>query len=143
LKEIGMIDLTSEFGARVARRLEKEPIIWMTTIGPDGTPQPVPVWFLWIDEAFLIYSRPDKPKLRNIQHNPKVALNFDGDGGGGDIIVFNGEAAIDPHAPPSNELPAYQEKYRERIAGIGMTPETFARGYSVAVRVKPTKIRGH
>lgn len=41
-----IIDLTTEYGARVARRLQDEQVIWLTTVGRDGTPQPNPVWFI-------------------------------------------------------------------------------------------------
>lgn len=138
-----MWDVTTSFGARVERRLAEEIVIWLVTQGRDGTPQPSPVWFLRDGNDLLIYSRPDKPKLRNIARAPRVALNFDGDGRGGDIIVFTGTAAIDPAAPPIDALPAYVEKYREPIKGIGMTPETFAKAYSVAIRVAIEAVRGH
>ncbi len=39
------IERSSEFGARVLRRLEEEQIIWLTTGGKDGAPQPNPVRF--------------------------------------------------------------------------------------------------
>ena len=29
---------------------------WMTTVGDDGTPQPNPVWFLWDEDGFLVFS---------------------------------------------------------------------------------------
>lgn len=138
-----MIDLSTDFGARVARRLNAELIIWLTTVGTDGTPQPSPVWFLWDGQTLLIYSQPNTPKLRNIERNPKVALNFDSDGQGGDIIILAGTAAFDPQAPPVHEVAPYVEKYRERIAGFGITPEDFGKAYSVALRVTPTKLRGH
>jgi len=54
-----MIDLSTDFGARVARRLDDEIMIWLTTVRADGTPQPSPVWFLWIDQSILIYSQPN------------------------------------------------------------------------------------
>jgi PPOX class probable F420-dependent enzyme len=74
----------SEFGRRAARRLKEERLAWLTTVSPKGTPQPVPVWFLWDgDASILLYSRPDKPKLRNITENPRVSLHLDGDGMGG------------------------------------------------------------
>ena len=74
-----MIDTTSEFGTRVAQRLQQEGIIWLTTVRGDGTPQPSPVWFLWDGETFLIYSQPGAPKVRNIARSPKVALHLNGD----------------------------------------------------------------
>lgn len=136
-------DVTTPFGARVERRLAEEWIIWLVTQGKDGTPQPSPVWFLRDGDSLLIYSRPDTPKLRNIARAPRVALHFDGDGRGGDIIVFSGAAALDPAAPPADAVPAYIAKYRAAIERISMTPETFAQAYSVAMRVTISGVRGH
>jgi PPOX class probable F420-dependent enzyme len=137
------IDTTSEFGQRVARRLRDETVGWLTTVGPDGTPQPSPIWFLWDGETVLMYSRPDTPKLRNIERNPRVALNLDGDGRGGDIVILTGEARIDREAPAATDYPEYLEKYRQRFARNGMTPEWFAEAYSVPIRMTPTRLRGH
>lgn len=138
-----MLDMTTEFGRRVARRLEEERIIWLTTVSSAGAPQPRPVWFLWDGETFLIYSKPNVYKLQHVARNPKVALNLDGDGLGGDIVVFTGEARIANDAPPADEVAAYADKYQEGFARIGMSPEEFAESYSVALRVTPTNLRGH
>ena len=97
------IDTSSEFGARVARRLNDEPIGWLTTAAADGTPQPSPIWFLWDGETALIYSQPNTPKLRHIAANPRVSLHLDGDGRGGDIVILTGEARIDTSTPPADE----------------------------------------
>jgi PPOX class probable F420-dependent enzyme len=132
----------TEFGERVARRLRDEIVIWLTTVRADLTPQPSPVWFLWEEETFLIYSRPNKPKLRNIERSPIVTLNFDGDRRGGDIIVITGAAALAPQAPPADQVAAYVAKYSEHIRRIGMTDSSFAQLYSTAIRVTPTDIRG-
>ncbi|HAT44875.1 MAG TPA: TIGR03667 family PPOX class F420-dependent oxidoreductase, partial [Ktedonobacter sp.] len=75
--------------------------------------------------------------------NPKVALNFDGNGFGGDIIVITGEAQLSPVDPPADQLPAYVEKYHEFIATRYDTPENFASIYAVAVRIHPLTVRGH
>jgi PPOX class probable F420-dependent enzyme len=137
------IDTTSAFGARATRRLREELIYWLVTVAPGGAPQPSPVWALWDGETFLVYSRPDTPKLRNIEAQPRVALHLDGDGRGGDIVVVGGRARIAREAPPADRVPEYVAKYREAMRRIGMTPESFARAYSVAVRVTPTGLRGH
>jgi PPOX class probable F420-dependent enzyme len=138
------IDTGSEFGGRAARRLRDELIYWLVTIGADGMPQPSPVWALWDeDRTFLVYSRADTPKLRNVTARPRVALHLDGDGRGGDIVIVTGEARIDPAAPPADRVPAYVTKYKEGIRRIGMTPESFARAYSVALRITPRHLRGH
>jgi PPOX class probable F420-dependent enzyme len=137
-----MIDLSSEFGVRVAARLDQELIIWLTTVRADGTPQPSPVWFLWADQTVLIYSQPNKQKLRNIAQNPKVALNFNSDQDGGAIAIITGDAQIDPQVP-ADQISAYLEKYRMAIADLGSAPESFAQSYSVAIRVTPASLRGY
>ena len=137
------IDTSTAFGARVRDRLTSEIVVWLTTVGPDGAPQPVPVWFLWDGNEILIYSQPNRPKLRNIARNPRVALNFDSDGRGGNIVVLTGRARIVEDAPPATAVPAYIAKYRDHIRQLGTTDEGFAREYSVAIRVTPEKLRGH
>lgn len=138
-----MIDTTTEFGQRVARRLAEERIAWLTTVDSHGVPQPRPVWFLWDGATFLIYSRPATQKLRHIVERPQVSLNLDGDGLGGDIVVVTGRAVVDPIAPPADQVPAYVAKYQPGFDRIRMTPADFARSYSVALRVAPFKLRGH
>ncbi len=137
-----MIDPSTNFGKYVERRLREESIIWLTTVGSDGTPQPRPVGFIWDGDSFLIYSRPDAQKLRHLARNPNVSLNFDGDGQGSDIVVFTGKAALAPDAPPAHQVAEWVEKYREEFRRINMSPEQFAAVFSVAIRVKPLKLRG-
>jgi PPOX class probable F420-dependent enzyme len=137
------IDTSTEFGARVARRLRDETVMWLTTVRADGTPDPSPIWFHWDGESFLIYSQPNTPKLRNIERSPNVALNFDGNGTGGDIIIFNGQARIAPDEPPAHQVPDYAAKYTQGFQRIGMTPEQFSQAYSIPIRVTPTRVRGH
>ncbi|HLB50048.1 MAG TPA: TIGR03667 family PPOX class F420-dependent oxidoreductase [Anaerolineales bacterium] len=135
-----MLDFSTDLGKRAAGRLAKEKVIWLTTVGADGTPQPNPVWFLWESDSFLIYTQPRSIKVRNIRHNPNVALHFN-DRDGDDVVVFTGEARFESQVSPE-PLAAYLEKYREGIPAIGMTPESFAQSYSVVIRATPNKMRG-
>jgi PPOX class probable F420-dependent enzyme len=138
-----MLDESTEFGERAARRLREERIAWLTTVAPKGTPQPVPVWFLWDGAAsVLLYSQPDTPKLRNIAGNPRVSLHLDGNGRGGDIVVCVGRAAVSED-PPADRVAAYVEKYGGFIERNRWTPASFAADYSVPVRIAVSRIRGH
>ncbi|GAC1308342.1 MAG: hypothetical protein NVSMB27_46010 [Ktedonobacteraceae bacterium] len=142
---IQLPDPSTPFGERVARRLRDERLIWLTSVDAKGTPQPTPVWFLWDESTttFLIYSRSDAKRLAHMQLNPRVALNFDGNGTGGNIIVIIGKAQVGTNDPPADQLPTYVEKYRDFIARSYQTPENFASIYSVALRILPIAIRGH
>jgi PPOX class probable F420-dependent enzyme len=134
-----VFDTTTEAGKRAEGRLREERIAWMTTVRSDGQPQTVPVWFLWDDEGFLIYSQPDRQKLKNITRNPRVGLNLNSNEQGGDVVRLEGTARIVEDAPPLSEIGPYVEKYRESIARIGFDVEGFARAYSKAVRVAPQR----
>jgi PPOX class probable F420-dependent enzyme len=138
-----VLDESTEFGARAARRLREEIIGWLTTVSAEGQPQPIPVWFLWDgDRSLLLYSRPDKRKLANIAANPWVSLNLDSDRIEADIVVVWGEMHVS-NDPPANEVPEYVEKYRGRIAALSWkTPDVFADDFSVPLRLDVTRIHG-
>ncbi len=126
---------------RASQRLDEEAIIWFTTVRPSGQPQASAVWFLRDGDEFLIYSLADTARIGNITTNPRVSLNLDGDGRGGDIVTIEGIARVDPAAPPANEVDAYVAKYRSYMQRNGWTPEVFAAKYPVAIRIKATRGR--
>ena len=57
-----MIDLTMKSGARAAERLRNELILRLTTVTPNGQPQTSPVWFVWVDDEILLFSRANTPR---------------------------------------------------------------------------------
>ena len=123
------------------QRLGQELVIWLTTVTPTGRPQTSPVWFLWEDGGFLIYSLADTARVRNVRANPHVALNLDGNGLGGAVVTFEGTARIDSDASPASAVPEYVEKYQDRMAHNGWTPEEFSGRYPVAIRITPRRVR--
>ena len=138
-----MIDLTTEFGRAVARHLENQYIIWLTTIDSTLTPQPRPVWFVWENGSVLIFNQPHAHKVRHIRNNPNVALHFNTDESGDKhVIILTGKASIDPDSPPAHRIPAYLKKYESGILGLEMTPETFSADYSTSIRITPADVRG-
>src|SRR5579864_2154740 len=138
-----LIDTTTEFGARAARRLREDRVGWLVTVSRDGTPQPNPVWFSWDGESILVYSEPGQAKLRNIEANPRVALHLDSRSSGDDIVIVIAGATIDGSAPPVHKNAPYVAKYRREMARLGLgRPEKMAESYSVAIRLVPSKVRG-
>jgi PPOX class probable F420-dependent enzyme len=133
-----------DFGTRLRQRLADEHVIWFTTVGDNGTPQPNPVWFLWEpdEDAVLIYNATKAKRLDHVASRPRVSLNFNSDDNGGDIAVLAGVAEQALDAPAANEHDAYLAKYRDGITGIGMNPESFATAYSVPLRIRLGKVRG-
>jgi PPOX class probable F420-dependent enzyme len=137
-----MIDFTSRLGRHVKRRLRKEQIIWLTTVDFNDAPQPRPVWFHWDDETILIFSERGKAKLRHIERNPEVSLNFNTDEDGGDVAVIGCEARIMDAPPASKRVTSYLRKYREGIKSLDMTVAEFSAAYTVPILVTPKALRG-
>jgi PPOX class probable F420-dependent enzyme len=134
-------DPSTPLGERARARLRDEKVVWLTTVGADGTPQPNPVWFLWDGDTILVYNL-DVNRVRHVRERPQVSLNFDTDGKGSDVLVIAGRAEIIPDAPLCHEVPEYVAKYGEDMVQISGSREKFGEQFHVAMRVHPTKVRG-
>lgn len=129
--------------SKAKRLIKQEYVIWLTTVDSTNTPQPRPVWFIWDKDSFLIFSQPHAHKVAHIRNNPSVSLHFNTDETGDkNVIVYVGTASIDETIRPAHKVPAYFKKYKIGIKDIGMTPEQFSSEYSIAIRVKPSSLRG-
>ena len=136
-----IVDESTDFGARVAAHLRADVAVWMTTVTPKRSPLPSPVWFHWDGaDSVIMFSQPGA-RQRNIEANPRVTLNFAGDGRGGDIVVLSGRATIEDPSP--ERVGAYVEKYAEHITRIGHTPDSFRASYSVPIHIELIGLRGH
>ena len=136
-----MLDPSKPTHARAEQRLRRERIAWLTTVRADGQAQSSPVWFLWDGRTFLLYSQPGAQKVRNLAGNAKVSLHLSDDGAGEDIVTVEGAAAVDPDTPRADRLHGYLAKYQAAIEALGYEPGPFARTYSTAIRVRPTRVR--
>ena len=136
-----MLDPSQAAHAHAGQRLRSERVAWLTTVRADGQAQSTPVWFLWDGETFLLYSQPGAQKVRNVTANPKVSLHLGDDGAGDDVVIFEGAAAVEPDTPRADRVDDYLAKYRAAIEDLGYEPGPFARTYSTAIRVRPTRAR--
>jgi PPOX class probable F420-dependent enzyme len=136
------LDTSTDFGKRVAERVEQEQIAWLTTVDARGVPQPNPVWFLWHDGELLIFSIPNQAKLANIRRNGGVSVNLNTIGGGG-VIVFTGQAELFDKATLARAvIDRYLAKYAYDIENLGLGGGKFLQQYSQGIRVIPEKVRG-
>lgn len=127
---------------KALRRLNDDRLVWLTTVGGTGTPQTSLVWFLWDGEEVLVYSGGGKPKVRNLVERPRVSLAFNSNDVGGDVVVIDGDARVDPGDPPVHENRPYLARYEDWITGrLGLTPEQFTNRYDTAIRIRPTRVR--
>ncbi len=136
-------DLSTSAGTGIARSLQDELFIWLTTVDEEGTPHPLPVGFLW-DEAqstLLIYSalEGDRDRLAHIRHNSRVCLHFNFDANSREVMIITGEAFVSENDPSSDQVPAWVAKYQDFFSRFGMTMQQAAAAAPVPLRIRPLK----
>ncbi len=135
--------ITSTLAAtRIRRFLESEPIVWVSTVRPDGTPHLIPIWFWWDGEALLVFSKPDAQKVRNLRANPSVMLALGDAEDDFDVGLVEGRAEL-LDRPTCEVLPAgHLAKYAAQLDAIGITPEDYVATYSQVIRIVPADFLG-
>lgn len=136
-----LLDPSAPEQARAESRLRSDTVGWLSTVSADGVPQSTPVWFWWDGQSVLLFSQPHAPKVANIRQRSSVGFHLNSDEEGEDVFILEGDAEILADGQPAAEVSGYVEKYREGMAGLDMTPESFSELYSVPIRITPTRFR--
>jgi len=135
-------DTATDFGARVERLLHEEATIWLTHVNSHGVPLTNAVWFTWDGETLLVYSATNALRNRGIPKNPNVCFHFNTDFHGHETTILHGIATLSDD-PPSDKNEAYMAKYGAQMHdSLKMTPEQYAAGFSVPIRIRPTRSHG-
>ncbi|MCX6022842.1 MAG: pyridoxamine 5'-phosphate oxidase family protein [Chloroflexi bacterium] len=99
--------------AAVRDRIAQARNYWVATTQPNGAPHVMPVWGLWLREAFYFSTDPASRKGRNLAVNPRVAVHLES---GDDVVILEGTAErLKNDAVPSEFSNAYFEKYQVRL----------------------------
>lgn len=113
---------------QVDERLRQEKIIWLATTRPNGAPHLVPLWFAWDGRKVYFATPPATRKMRNIRHNPRVAISLPD---GMNVVILEGEASPVDGAERRHAAALFNEKYEWDFAEdpdyvvVGVTPVKF------------------
>jgi PPOX class probable F420-dependent enzyme len=139
------IDLGSSEHEKARRMLETELIAWFTTVGADGVPHAVPVWFWWDGERAWVFSQPTTVKVKHVEAGSAVVLHLNAGGPfGDDVVILTGTAEVDPRGAKevlAGFRDAYERKYEAAIADYGMPLDTIGETFSAALVFTPTKLQ--
>ncbi|MFE1644486.1 pyridoxamine 5'-phosphate oxidase family protein [Microbacterium sp. P01] len=130
---------------KALRMLEHDLIAWITTIGKDGTPRAVPVWFLWQDGRVFIMSEPTAGKVAHIRRGSPVLVHLQAGGEfGDDVVILHGSAEISPQ--PTAEWFAthgdtYGQKYAAAIEDYGTPADQLPGVFSSLIVFTPARVQ--
>ena len=85
---------------RIDRLLRDEPVVWLSSVRPEGGPHLVPIWFSWDGRQILIASKPHAQKIRNLRANPNVMLALGEAEDDFDVGLLEGRASCWTHRQP-------------------------------------------
>jgi PPOX class probable F420-dependent enzyme len=94
--------------------LAKQRTIRLATASPDGRPQVVPLWFVWIDGIVFMNSTLGNVSIRNLQRNPRATGSVDDGGPYEELrgVVIEGSVEFTADDPRLESVKqAWSEKY--------------------------------
>jgi PPOX class probable F420-dependent enzyme len=136
------METSSLAATRIRRFLKREPVVWLSTVRPDGGPHLVPIWFWWDGAALLVFSKPNAQKIRNLRARPSVMLALGDAEDDFDVGMVEGTAEL-LDQPTRELLPlGHLHKYARQLAAIGLTADEYAETYSQVIRIVPSRALG-
>ena len=122
--------------------LEREPVVWLSSVRPDGRPHVVPVWFMWDGESILVFSKPGAQKVTNVRADPRVMVAVGEPGVAFDVELVDAIAEL-AQEPTAVLLPqTFARKYAALAERAGITVDGFAATYSQSIWIRPTRWLG-
>lgn len=99
------------------------PVVSVATVGHEGSPHVVPLWFVWLEDAMYVSTRRDGRTWRNALADPRVSVTIDVGRSWIEIagVVLEGlaEPLAAEHVAMRAPMSAWHEKYRSLLAGEG------------------------
>ena len=71
------------------QRLVQARNYWVATTRPDGRPHAMPVWGVWLEDAFFFGSGRESAKSRNLAANPAAVVHLES---GDETVIIEGRA---------------------------------------------------
>ncbi len=85
---------------------------WVGTVRQDGRPHAMPVWGLWMDEAFWFATSRQSRKGKNLAANPHLVVHLES---GDDAVIAEGVAEeVTDASSLARFADAYESKYQFR-----------------------------
>jgi PPOX class probable F420-dependent enzyme len=123
----------------IAVALDREPVLWLSSIRNDGGPHLVPSWFVWDGEAVLVFSKPNAQKVRNVRADHRVMLAVGAAERDFDVELVEASAEVIPETTRTFLPGSFAGKYAELADRAGLTIDLFAATYSQPIRIRPVR----
>ena len=118
--------------------LDEQRTCRVATVGPDGTPHVVPLWFVWLDQTLYLNSTRGNPTVENMLGTGRASAVVD-DGDAYDElrgVVLNGLVELADQDPL---LPQVEDRWSRKY--LGGNPPPYRRWRNrVWLRLRPREV---
>jgi PPOX class probable F420-dependent enzyme len=111
----------------------------IATIMPDGSPHVVPVWIDYDAGDVLINTAEGRQKLKNIRHDPRVAMDVVNSENPYEMVALRGRVVEVTHEGAE----AHIDKLAKKYLGRDTYPYRQPGEQRVIIRIEPEKISGY
>ncbi len=127
------------FNNTVRRFLSKPRTARLATIGADGYPHIVPIWFMRDGDEIIFASDRDERKVRNARANPKGAVVIGGEPGADEAgYMIQGDLSIEDD-PGHKLMRRLLRRYEPERRGEEI-PDEWGEGEKVLIRLRPHSV---
>ena len=125
------------------RALRDSRVLWLSSVGTDGSPHIVPAWFVWDEERIVLFSKPNARKIRNLRCHPRAMVALGDPGPNFDVELIEADAETPAVTARDRMPPAFAAKYRPLLRRAGLTASRFGEVYSQPIVLRPTRFLGY
>ncbi len=97
----------------VVERMTDARSYWVATTCVDGRPHVMPVWGVWIDDAFHFVTDVESVKARNIRRDPRVIVHLES---GDEVVILEGRFEEVSSTPEM--VSEYERKYEMSLGEV-------------------------
>lgn len=131
---------TSSILSPTLRRFLSSPrLARLCTVGADGYPHVIPIYFARVGDEIIFGTDPDETKVRNALRNPKSAVVIGGDPDSDPAgYLIQGDLAVEPH-PSRTSVRRLLRRY-EAAKDVEDLVTEWMKGSAVILRLRPRKV---
>ena len=97
----------------VVERMTNARSYWVATTRADGRPHVIPVWGVWVSDAFHFVTDTESLKARNIRRDPRATVHLES---GEEVVILEGSFV--EVSPTPEMVSAYESKYDMSLGGV-------------------------
>lgn len=94
----------------VEKQMTESKFYWLSTTSKNGNPHAIPIWGVWLEQAFYFGGGPDTKNRKNLERNPNIVVHTES---GSQVVILEGVFSLETDDSVNDKIvEIYKEKYK-------------------------------